>query len=100
MDFALDAQHEEIRRTVRDFADRRIAPVADELERRGEFPHDIIREAASIGLLGALLQQLGLLVRNRIELAHRVEVDSPRGIRRHLAPPPLISSISEPSKRA
>ncbi|MEO5986375.1 MAG: acyl-CoA dehydrogenase family protein, partial [Candidatus Limnocylindria bacterium] len=52
MDFALSAQHEEIRRTVRDFAERRIAPVADELERKGEFPMEIIREAASLGLLG------------------------------------------------
>ncbi|MCA1568956.1 MAG: acyl-CoA dehydrogenase family protein [Chloroflexi bacterium] len=52
MDFALSPQHEEIRRTVRDFADRRIAPVADELERKGEFPIEIIREAASLGLLG------------------------------------------------
>ena len=52
MDFSLSPQHEEIRRTVRDFAEGRIAPVADELERRGEFPHDIIREAADLGLLG------------------------------------------------
>ncbi len=52
MDFALDAQHEEIRRTVRDFADRRIAPVADELERKAQFPYEIIREAAGLGLLG------------------------------------------------
>ena len=41
-----------IRRTVRTFADERIAPVADELERRAEFPHEIIREAAKLGLLG------------------------------------------------
>jgi butyryl-CoA dehydrogenase len=52
MDFALSPQHEEIRRTVRDFAERRIVPVAGELERRGEFPMEIIREAASLGLLG------------------------------------------------
>src|SRR5687767_12499486 len=52
MDFALSPQHEEIRRTVREFADRRISPVADELERKGEFPHDVIREAADLGLLG------------------------------------------------
>jgi alkylation response protein AidB-like acyl-CoA dehydrogenase len=52
MDFALSAQHEEIRRTVREFAERRIAPVADELERKAEFPMDIIHEAASLGLLG------------------------------------------------
>ena len=52
MDFSLSAEHEEIRRTVRDFAERRIAPVADELERRHEFPHEIISEAAALGLLG------------------------------------------------
>ncbi len=52
MDFALSLQHEEIRRTVREFAEGRIAPVADELERKGEFPHEIIREAAALGLLG------------------------------------------------
>jgi alkylation response protein AidB-like acyl-CoA dehydrogenase len=52
MDFALSPQHLEIQRTVRDFAERRIVPVADELERKGEFPHEIIREAAGLGLLG------------------------------------------------
>ncbi len=52
MDFALSPQHAEIRRTVRDFAEREIVPVADELERRGEFPHEIIRKAAALGLLG------------------------------------------------
>ena len=52
MDFALSSEHEEIRRTVRDFAERRIAPVADEMERKGEFPARLIREAADLGLLG------------------------------------------------
>jgi len=52
VDFALSREHEEIRRTVRDFAEGRIAPVIDELEAKGEFPHEIIREAASLGLLG------------------------------------------------
>jgi butyryl-CoA dehydrogenase len=52
MDFALSPQHEEIRRTVRDFAEREIGPVADEMERRGEFPVEIVRKAAGLGLLG------------------------------------------------
>jgi alkylation response protein AidB-like acyl-CoA dehydrogenase len=52
MDFALSPQHEEIRRTVRSFAEREIMPVADEMERRGEFPHDLVRRAAELGLLG------------------------------------------------
>ncbi len=52
MDFSLSPQHLEIRRTVREFAEREIAPEAGELERRGEFPHDIIRRAAELGLMG------------------------------------------------
>ena len=52
MDFALSPQHEDIRRTVRDFAERRIVPIAEELERKGVFPMEIIREAAALGLLG------------------------------------------------
>ncbi len=52
MDFALSPQHTDIRRTVREFATGRIGPVADELARRGEFPMEIIREAAALGLLG------------------------------------------------
>jgi butyryl-CoA dehydrogenase len=52
MEFALSAQHEEIRRTVRDFAEREIVPVANDLERDGSFPHEIIRKAAGLGLLG------------------------------------------------
>jgi alkylation response protein AidB-like acyl-CoA dehydrogenase len=52
LDFALSPQHEQIRRTVRDFAEREIIPVADDLERKGEFPHEIIRKAAELGLLG------------------------------------------------
>jgi butyryl-CoA dehydrogenase len=52
MDFSLSPQHEEIRRTVRSFAEREIMPVADEMERKGEFPHDLVRRAAELGLLG------------------------------------------------
>jgi butyryl-CoA dehydrogenase len=52
MDFALSAQHAEIRRSVRDFAEREISPVADEMERRAEFPAEIIRKAADLGFLG------------------------------------------------
>ena len=37
---------------MRDFAEREIAPVADEMERKGEFPAEIIRKAAGLGLLG------------------------------------------------
>ena len=45
----LSAPHVEIRRTVRDFAEREILPVADEMERKAEFPTEIIRKAAGLG---------------------------------------------------
>ncbi|MDQ3880952.1 MAG: acyl-CoA dehydrogenase [Chloroflexota bacterium] len=52
MDFSLSADHEAIRRTVREFAEEKISPVADDIERRHEFPHALIRHAAALGLLG------------------------------------------------
>ena len=52
MDFALSPAHEDIRRTVRAFADGRIAPQADAMEASGAFPHELVREAADLGLLG------------------------------------------------
>ena len=51
MDFALSPQHEDIRRTVRDFAERRIVPIAEELERKGEFP--MVTPPAGIGMEAA-----------------------------------------------
>jgi short-chain 2-methylacyl-CoA dehydrogenase len=38
MNFDLDDDHELIRRTVRDFAEREVAPVAEELDREKRFP--------------------------------------------------------------
>src|SRR3989337_2225373 len=55
MDFALSPEHEETRRTVRDFAEREVAPVADEMERAGEFPTEIVRRPAERGLSGGRL---------------------------------------------
>jgi alkylation response protein AidB-like acyl-CoA dehydrogenase len=52
MDFDLDAEHELIRRTVRDFAEQRVAPVAEELDRTKSFPYEIVRELGSLGLMG------------------------------------------------
>src|SRR3990172_1188756 len=52
MDFALSPEHEETPRPVRDFAEREVAPVVDEMERAGEFPTAIVRRAAELGLLG------------------------------------------------
>ncbi len=52
MDYDLSDEHELLRRTVRDFAVERIAPVAEELDREHRFPYDIVAELAELGLMG------------------------------------------------
>ncbi len=52
MDYDLSDEHELLRRTVREFAVERIAPVAEELDREHRFPYDIVAELAQLGLMG------------------------------------------------
>ncbi|WP_028061724.1 acyl-CoA dehydrogenase family protein [Candidatus Solirubrobacter pratensis] len=52
MDFDLSDDHELIRRTVRDFAENEIAPVAEELDRTKSFPYAIVRQLGDLGLMG------------------------------------------------
>ncbi|MET0900687.1 MAG: acyl-CoA dehydrogenase family protein [Mycobacterium sp.] len=46
-------ERDQLRKTVRGFVDREIAPHAAEWERAGELPRDLHRKAADAGLLGA-----------------------------------------------
>jgi short-chain 2-methylacyl-CoA dehydrogenase len=52
MDFDLSPDHELIRRTVRDFAEGEVAPVAGELDRTKSFPYEIVRALGELGLMG------------------------------------------------
>ncbi len=52
MDFDLPDEYEDFRAVVRDFAERRIAPVAEELDREHRFPYEIVAEMAELGLMG------------------------------------------------
>jgi len=52
VDFDLSSEHELIRRTVRDFAEQRVAPVAEELDRDKRFPYEIVGELGELGLMG------------------------------------------------
>jgi short-chain 2-methylacyl-CoA dehydrogenase len=52
MDFDLSPDHELIRRTVRDFAESEIAPVAEELDRTKAFPYEIVAKLGELGLMG------------------------------------------------
>jgi short/branched chain acyl-CoA dehydrogenase len=52
VNFDLSAEHELVRRTVRSFAEERVAPVAAELDREHRFPYELVAELADLGLLG------------------------------------------------
>ncbi|HUB75114.1 MAG TPA: acyl-CoA dehydrogenase family protein [Solirubrobacteraceae bacterium] len=52
MDFDLSAEHQLIRRTVREFAEGEVAPVAEELDRTKSFPYEIVRKLGELGLMG------------------------------------------------
>src|SRR3954452_897442 len=52
MDFDLPDDHELIRRTVRDFAEQEVAPVAEELDRTKAFPYAIVEQLGGLGLMG------------------------------------------------
>ena len=52
MDFDLSPDHELIRRTVRDFAEAEVAPVAEELDRTKSFPYEIVRKLGALNLMG------------------------------------------------
>ncbi|MDQ3867033.1 MAG: acyl-CoA dehydrogenase family protein [Actinomycetota bacterium] len=52
MDYDVSEEHELLRRTVRDFAEQRIRPVAEELDREHRFPYEIVAELSELGLMG------------------------------------------------
>jgi alkylation response protein AidB-like acyl-CoA dehydrogenase len=52
MDFDLSHDHELIRRTVRDFAEGEVAPVAEALDREKRFPYEIVAKLGELGLMG------------------------------------------------
>jgi short/branched chain acyl-CoA dehydrogenase len=52
VDFDLSAEHELIRRTVREFAEGEVAPVAEELDRTKAFPYEIVAQLGRLNMMG------------------------------------------------
>ncbi|MGI8731142.1 MAG: acyl-CoA dehydrogenase family protein [Solirubrobacteraceae bacterium] len=52
MDLDLSDDHELLRRTVRDFAEGEVAPVAEELDRTHRIPYEIIAKLGALNLMG------------------------------------------------
>jgi len=52
VDLDLAPEHELIRQTVREFALERVAPVAEQLDREGRFPYELVAQLGELGLMG------------------------------------------------
>jgi alkylation response protein AidB-like acyl-CoA dehydrogenase len=69
MDFDLPKDVKLVRRTVRDFAEGCVAPLVPHMEETEEFPHQLIKQMAGLGLLGLITapeyggSELGYLAR-------------------------------------
>jgi alkylation response protein AidB-like acyl-CoA dehydrogenase len=57
LNFDLGQEHELVRSTVRDFAEQRVAPVAEELDRESRFPYDLVAELGELGLMGMTIPE-------------------------------------------
>ena len=54
MDFNLSDEQIAIRETVRDFAEKEIAPTARERDENSEFPYEIVKKLAKLGMCGVV----------------------------------------------
>lgn len=52
MDFSLNDEQLAIRETCREFAEREIKPLAEEMDRTSQFPYALIKQMGELGLLG------------------------------------------------
>ena len=52
MTFELSPEHEQFRRSVRDFAEKEIAPHAAQWDREHHFPTDVVQKMGKLGLMG------------------------------------------------
>jgi short-chain 2-methylacyl-CoA dehydrogenase len=57
VNFDLGQEHELVRSTVREFAEQRVAPIAEELDREARFPYELVAELAELGLMGMTIPE-------------------------------------------
>jgi alkylation response protein AidB-like acyl-CoA dehydrogenase len=57
LNFDLGQEHELVRSTVREFAQERVAPVAEELDRESKFPYDLVAAMGELGLMGMTIPE-------------------------------------------
>jgi alkylation response protein AidB-like acyl-CoA dehydrogenase len=57
MDFSLSTEHEVLRDSVRNFAEKEIRPVARELDEKEEFSYETMQKMAELGLFGVFVSE-------------------------------------------
>jgi short-chain 2-methylacyl-CoA dehydrogenase len=57
VNFDLTQEQQLVRDTVREFAESRIAPLAEELDREHRFPYDLVAEIGELGLMGMTIPE-------------------------------------------
>jgi alkylation response protein AidB-like acyl-CoA dehydrogenase len=57
LNFDLGQEHELVRSTVREFAEQRVAPIAEELDRESRFPYELVAELGELGLMGMTIPE-------------------------------------------
>jgi len=57
MDFELNEDQRDFQRTMREFVDKEIKPVASEMERSGEYPTEIVDKLKDMGLFGMTIPE-------------------------------------------
>ena len=58
--FGLTEEQEQLRREVRSFAEREIAPHVSEWDEKSEFPHKVVKKLGEMGLMGVIFpEELG-----------------------------------------
>jgi len=55
MDFSFAPEQEMLRKAMKEFAKRELLPKAQQLDETGEFPRDIIKKIADLGLIGIVI---------------------------------------------
>jgi len=58
--FGLTAEQEQLRKEVRAFAEREVAPHVNEWDEKSEFPHEVVKKLGGMGLMGVIFpEELG-----------------------------------------
>lgn len=57
MEFQLTDEHEAVRTTAREFANRRVRPIAAEIDKAARYPKELVDEMAELGLMGMEVEE-------------------------------------------